>query len=387
MPAATVARLVPQLIAYGHVKWAGLGVQVMPDHIAAQWGIEGVVVREVLPDSPAAHAGLRSMQVDWLGNARAFDVITKVQGQPVTSLVDLIDVIDDYEPGDTVELEFVRGGRERLGASPARRSLLAQPPLPNPNSEGGPSPCPSPISPCRQGRHRHRRQPWHRPLHRDRPRRERRRRRNRRAQARGARRGRRGGGGHRPPRASACPPTCAASRSCANLVDETVAQLGRVDVLVNNAGTNPVYGPVQDIDERAWDTIMNTNVKAMHFLSNFAREAMLRHGEGGAIVNVSSVGGFQATDVIGGYSVSKAALNMLTQVQAKTWGADGIRVNCIAPGLIQTEFARALWDNREVPQGLGEGGGAAPHRPARRDGRAPRSTSPAPPRPSSPARP
>ncbi len=111
VPAATVARLVPQLIAYGHVKWAGLGVQVMPDHIAAQWGIEGVVVREVLPDSPAAHAGLRSMQVDWLGNARAFDVITKVQGQPVTSLVDLIDVIDDYEPGDTVELEFVRGGR------------------------------------------------------------------------------------------------------------------------------------------------------------------------------------------------------------------------------------------------------------------------------------
>ncbi len=130
-----------------------------------------------------------------------------------------------------------------------------------------------------------------------------------------------------------------------NLVDETVAKLGRVDVLVNNAGTNPVYGPVQDIDERAWDNIMNTNLKAVHFLSNFAREAMLRHGEGGAIVNVSSVGGFLASDVIGGYSVSKAALNMLTQVQAKTWGADGIRVNCIAPGLIQTEFARALWDD------------------------------------------
>ena len=133
-----------------------------------------------------------------------------------------------------------------------------------------------------------------------------------------------------------------------NLVDETVKQLGRVDILVNNAGTNPVFGPVQDIDERAWDIIMNTNVKSAHVLSNHAREAMLAHGEGGAIVNVSSVGGYRASDVIGGYSVSKAALIMLTQVQAKTWGKDGIRVNCIAPGLIKTEFARALWDDERI---------------------------------------
>jgi NAD(P)-dependent dehydrogenase (short-subunit alcohol dehydrogenase family) len=133
-----------------------------------------------------------------------------------------------------------------------------------------------------------------------------------------------------------------------NLVNETVQQLGRVDYLVNNAGTNPVYGPVHEIDERAWDTIMNTNVKSAHFLSNFAREAMLVHGEGGAIVNVSSVGGRLASDVIGGYSVSKAAIIMLTQVQAKTWGTDGIRANCIAPGLIKTEFARALWDDEKT---------------------------------------
>lgn len=133
-----------------------------------------------------------------------------------------------------------------------------------------------------------------------------------------------------------------------NLVDETKRQLGRVDVLVNNAGTNPVYGPVQDIDERAWDVIMNTNVKSMFFLSAFAREAMLEHGDGGAIVNVSSVGGYRASDVIGTYSVSKAAVIMLTQVCAKTWGRDGIRVNCIAPGLIKTDFARALWDNPEI---------------------------------------
>jgi NAD(P)-dependent dehydrogenase (short-subunit alcohol dehydrogenase family) len=132
------------------------------------------------------------------------------------------------------------------------------------------------------------------------------------------------------------------------LVDQTVEQLGRVDILVNNAGTNPVFGPVQDIDERAWDAIMNTNVKSAFFLSKIAREAMLLHGDGGAIINVSSVGGFLASDVIGGYSVSKAALVMLTQVCAKTWGDDGIRVNCIAPGLIKTEFARALWDNPKI---------------------------------------
>jgi len=133
-----------------------------------------------------------------------------------------------------------------------------------------------------------------------------------------------------------------------SLVDATVRQLGRVDVLVNNAGTNPVFGPVQDIDEGAWDVIMNTNVKSLFFLSTFAREAMLAHGDGGSIVNVSSVGGFRASDVIGGYSVSKAAVIMLTQVCAKSWGVDGIRVNCIAPGLIKTDFARALWDNPAI---------------------------------------
>lgn len=133
-----------------------------------------------------------------------------------------------------------------------------------------------------------------------------------------------------------------------NLVEETKHQLGRVDILVNNAGTNPVFGPVQNTDERAWDVIMDTNVKSMFFLSVAAREAMLEHGEGGAIVNVSSVGGYRASDVIGGYSVSKAAVIMLTQVCAKSWGVDGIRVNCIAPGLIKTDFARALWDNPAI---------------------------------------
>ncbi|MGI8926636.1 MAG: SDR family NAD(P)-dependent oxidoreductase [Tepidiformaceae bacterium] len=134
------------------------------------------------------------------------------------------------------------------------------------------------------------------------------------------------------------------------LVDETKNQLGRIDILVNNAATNPVFGPVQNIDERAWDAIMNTNVKSLFFLSKFAREAMLEHGDGGAIINVSSVGGFEASDVIGGYSISKAAVLMVTQVCAKQWGVDGIRVNCIAPGLIRTEFSRALWENESILQ-------------------------------------
>lgn len=138
------------------------------------------------------------------------------------------------------------------------------------------------------------------------------------------------------------------SEELSNLVEETKRQLGRIDVLVNNAGTNPVFGPVQEIDERAWDAIMNTNVKSAHLLSCRVREAILEHGEGGSIVNVSSVGGYRASDVLGGYSVSKAALIMLTQVQAKNWGKDGIRVNCIAPGLVRTDFARALWENEAI---------------------------------------
>ena len=133
-----------------------------------------------------------------------------------------------------------------------------------------------------------------------------------------------------------------------NLVNETRRQLGRVDILVNNAATNPVFGPVVNLDERAWDAIMNTNVKSAFFLSKMVREAILEHGQGGAIINVSSTGGLRASQGLGGYSVSKAAVIMLTQVCAKEWGSDGIRVNCIAPGLIKTDFSRALWENEAI---------------------------------------
>ncbi|MCC6382402.1 MAG: glucose 1-dehydrogenase [Dehalococcoidia bacterium] len=132
------------------------------------------------------------------------------------------------------------------------------------------------------------------------------------------------------------------------LVEETQRQLGRIDILVNNAATNPVFGPVKNIDERAWDTIMNTNVKSLFFLSKLAREVMVAQGDGGSIVNVSSTGGVRVSLGLGGYSISKAAVIMLTKVCAKEWGTDGIRVNCIAPGLIKTEFSRALWENEDI---------------------------------------
>ena len=156
-------------------------------------------------------------------------------------------------------------------------------------------------------------------------------------------------------RAVAVPTNVRRAEDLKQLIAETKREFGRIDILVNNAGTTPVFGPVEQTDEAAWDMIMNTNVKSMFFLSVQAREAMLEHGEGGAIVNVSSVGGFRASSVIGGYSVSKAAVNMLTQVCARSWGGDGIRVNAIAPGLVKTEFARALWDNPEILKASTEG--------------------------------
>lgn len=132
------------------------------------------------------------------------------------------------------------------------------------------------------------------------------------------------------------------------LVDQTKAELGRVDILVNNAATNPVFGPVDNVDERAWDVVMNTNVKSAFFLAKAAREAIKEHGDGGSVINISSVGGIRASAQLPIYSVSKAAIIMMTQVLATQWGEDNIRVNCIAPGLIKTDFSRALWDTGDA---------------------------------------
>ena len=140
----------------------------------------------------------------------------------------------------------------------------------------------------------------------------------------------------------------------AQLVDRTIERFGRLDILVNNAGTNPVFGNTLDLEERAWDAVMNTNVKAPWALAKLALPHLKASG-GGSIINVSSTAGVRVSRGLGAYSVSKAALIMLTRVLAVELGRDGIRVNAIAPGLIRTEFSRALWENPEILQNTLQG--------------------------------
>lgn len=132
-----------------------------------------------------------------------------------------------------------------------------------------------------------------------------------------------------------------------NLIDKTVERFGGVDILVNNAATNPVYGPSLDCPESAFDKIMQVNVKAPFELSKYVHPIMKQRG-GGSIINISSIAGHTPDPGLGIYSVSKASLNMLTKVLAKEWGQDGIRVNAICPGLIKTKFSQALWEDEKT---------------------------------------
>lgn len=134
---------------------------------------------------------------------------------------------------------------------------------------------------------------------------------------------------------------------CTELVAEVVKRAGGLDILVNNAATNPVYGPVVQTEGWAFDKIMSVNVKSPFELARLAYPHMKARG-GGSIVNISSVAGDTPDPGLGIYSVSKAALNMLTKVLAKEWGTDGIRVNAVAPGLIKTKFSEALWQNEKM---------------------------------------
>ena len=131
------------------------------------------------------------------------------------------------------------------------------------------------------------------------------------------------------------------------LVEKTVEVYGGIDILVNNAATNPVYGPSLDCSESAFDKIMQVNVKAPFELAKMVHPIMKSRG-GGSVINISSIAGHTPDPGLGIYSVSKASLNMLTKVLAKEWGEDGIRVNAICPGLIKTKFSQALWDNEKT---------------------------------------
>ena len=131
------------------------------------------------------------------------------------------------------------------------------------------------------------------------------------------------------------------------LFDTVGSELGRLDILVNNAATNPTFGPLVEMDETAWDKVMALNVKG--YLLTAQRAARLMRAQGrGSIVNVSSTGGLRASPGIGAYSVSKAAVIMLTRVLARELASAGIRVNAVAPALVETRFSEALWKDPQI---------------------------------------
>ena len=131
-----------------------------------------------------------------------------------------------------------------------------------------------------------------------------------------------------------------------NLVKKVVDEFGKIDILVNNAATNPTMAQALDVDERAWDSIMNLNLKGLFFLSQAVARVMKEKG-GGKIINVSSIAGI-SPDLLPVYSISKAAVIMATKVMAMQWAQYKIRANCIAPGLTKTKFSEALWNNPDI---------------------------------------
>ncbi|MGZ8364345.1 MAG: SDR family oxidoreductase [Caulobacteraceae bacterium] len=131
------------------------------------------------------------------------------------------------------------------------------------------------------------------------------------------------------------------------LIHETTATFGKIDILVCNAASNPHFGSILDIEDDAFRKIFENNVIANNWLCQLVAPQM-RERKDGAIIIVSSIGGLRGSPVIGAYNVSKAADFQLARNLAVELGRDNIRVNCIAPGLIRTDFARALWENPDL---------------------------------------
>ena len=132
-----------------------------------------------------------------------------------------------------------------------------------------------------------------------------------------------------------------------HLVDETRKAFGRIDILVCNAASNPYYGPMEGIADAQFRKILDNNIVANHWLIAMVAPEM-RARRDGAIVIISSIGGIRGTAVLGAYGISKAADMALARNLAHEFGPDNVRVNCIAPGLIKTDFARALWEDPET---------------------------------------
>ena len=132
-----------------------------------------------------------------------------------------------------------------------------------------------------------------------------------------------------------------------HLVQEATRQLGKIDILVCNAASNPYYGPLANIEDDQFRKILENNVIANHWLISFTVPQMIERKEGSIII-ISSIGGLRGSPVIGAYNVSKAADFQLARNLAVEYGRHNVRVNCIAPGLVRTDFARALWENPET---------------------------------------
>jgi len=139
-----------------------------------------------------------------------------------------------------------------------------------------------------------------------------------------------------------------------NLADETRRQLGRIDILVCNAASNPYYGPMAGIADDQFRKIFENNVMANHWLISMVAPEMVERREGSIII-VSSIGGLTSSTVIGAYNVSKAADFQLARNLAAEFGPSGVRVNCIAPGLVRTDFARVLWENPDTLKAVTRG--------------------------------
>ncbi len=135
------------------------------------------------------------------------------------------------------------------------------------------------------------------------------------------------------------------------LVSETRQRFGKIDILVCNAASNPYYGPMAGITDEQFRKIFDNNVLANHWLVNMVVPEMIER-ENGAIVIVSSIGGLIGSDVIGAYNVSKAADFQLVRNLAIEFGRHNVRVNAIAPGVIRTDFAKALWEDPEAEAAL-----------------------------------
>ncbi len=136
-----------------------------------------------------------------------------------------------------------------------------------------------------------------------------------------------------------------------SLVDRTLSEWGSLDILVCNAAVNPYFGPMASMPDSAYDKIMNSNVRSNFWLCNLAAPHMVDRG-GGSIIIVSSIGGNQGSATLAVYGMSKAADSSLVKSLAVEWGPRGIRANCIAPGLIKTDFSRALWENPKLLAGV-----------------------------------